>query len=94
MYDSSNLLFLKTVWNTTWMGYILIQLDNSQALDKALAKLLSTGECDVELSHSGARLQHIVFDSCTCTEIEKHYSGSVEEVACGRWENTTEKRHI
>lgn len=86
-YDSTKPLFLKIDWNATGMGYTLMQPDNRAASRIALEKLLSTGECDFDILQSGARLQPILFNRCTCREIKHHYHGVLGKlhVVDGLW---------
>ena len=65
------------------MGYILMKLDNSKASKVALTKLIVNGNCDFDLSQSGAQLYLIAFNSRTCSYIERHYHDFVGEISCG-----------
>ena len=76
------------------MGYILMQPDNGVMASAATQKLITTGECDFDLSFSGARLRPILFNSRSCSNTEKHYLVFVGEIACGRWSIRMEKRYL
>ena len=70
-FDSSKLLFLKTDWSDTRMGYILMQPDDSTEARSATSKLLNKGEFNFDLSSYGTRLRPLLFNIRSCTSIEK-----------------------
>ena len=62
-YNPGKLTCLKTDWSAEGMGYILIQSANDETPMEATSLLLKTGECIFGITKSGARLQHVLFDS-------------------------------
>ena len=93
-YDSEKPVFLKTDWSSVGMSFILMQPCNDAASRAATAKLLSTGECDFDLTMSGPCLQpfHSGFRACSATEA--HYHSFVGEVATLRWAISCSKSYL
>ncbi|MGH7954887.1 MAG: reverse transcriptase family protein, partial [Gloeomargaritales cyanobacterium] len=84
-YDSRLPCFLKTDWSADGMGFVMMQPEDSEAANAAIAKLRSGGDCDFDITMKGARLQPLVFGSRRCDKRERHFHSFVGEAACGRW---------
>ena len=89
-YNYTKPIFLKPNWSATGMGYIPIQLNNSEASKVALTICLVTGDCDFDYSQSSTQLQPIIFKSHTYSDTKLHYHGFLGEIACDQWDMATE----
>ena len=93
-YDSSKSSFLKSGWSTGWMGYLLMQADESPQSLAALTLLKDTSKCTFGLSLGDSRLRPVFFGSRSNQTFEVHYHSLVCEVACGRWEISCYRKYL
>ena len=82
-YDPGKPTFLKSNWSAEGMSYILMQPANDKALMEATVLLLKTGDCVLDTTKYGARLQPILFGSRCCTGLERQSRSFFGEAACG-----------
>jgi hypothetical protein len=78
-YDSSLPCFFKTYLAGIGMGWILMQPDNSEASQIAVALLHSDRVYTFDLTMNRAHLRPVCFCSRSCTEREHHYHSFVGE---------------
>ena len=93
-FDTTRPTFLKTDWSSEGMGWILMQPANDDESQAASRKLLTSGECEFDLSKNGARLQPIAFGSRSCTLVERNFHSFTDEAASGRWSIEQNRKYL